>query len=221
MKRFTPADILFAALLAWSVAAVALVWRAGRPPIGRREGGDGAAIGIPISAAAADSAAEIGFSLGGLDPKPSVVIFTDFQCPYCRRFAAVIDSLLVLHPELRVVEVHFPIPQLHPEALASAKAIECARNEGRYEEMRHVLFSTPSFASPPQWHEVAKTAGVNDSVFASCLATGVDTDRIAAGMAAGRRIGVHGTPTEIIHDSLFSGAMPLIEVERHLGLGRK
>ena len=76
--------------------------------------------------------------------EPAIVIFADFQCPFCRRFASTIDSLRERQPGLVIAERHFPLAQLHGEAFEASLAAECARASGHYDQMRSVLLPSES-----------------------------------------------------------------------------
>jgi protein-disulfide isomerase len=68
-----------------------------------------------------------GHRLGGESAGVTIVEFADFQCPFCRRFAASVDTMLRSKPgSLRIIFHQFPLTDVHPFALSMAIASECA-----------------------------------------------------------------------------------------------
>ncbi|MDB5044567.1 MAG: oxidoreductase [Deinococcus sp.] len=134
---------------------------------------------------------------------PHVVrIFSDFQCPYCKRLW---DTTLVdwkTRPaEYRVVHYQFPL-SFHKNAFAAAEASECAGAQGKFGAYADVLFArfsdwTPQAAAAANtsFNSYAKVAGLNATAFKSCLASHSMKSRVEAQLAAGKMVAVQGTPT--------------------------
>jgi protein-disulfide isomerase len=80
---------------------------------------------------------------GSLDAAVVVVEFSDFQCPSCKRHAQntqpAIDKELIETGKVRWVFKNLPL-QMHPNAPAAAAAAECAGDQGRFWEMKRLLF---------------------------------------------------------------------------------
>src|SRR5262245_44115583 len=93
MRRFSTADWLFAGLLLWTVvvSAATIQREFFSPPRSVRARN-------ASHVASWRALASVGFRRGRVDSPRSVVVFSDFECPYCRRFAAVLDSLHQEHP---------------------------------------------------------------------------------------------------------------------------
>jgi protein-disulfide isomerase len=146
----------------------------------------------------------------------TVVEFMDFQCPYCARWAARLDSLgAEFGDAVQVTLDHFPLPR-HPHALPAAIAAECAHEQGAFPELKRALFAGQAgFGSRP-WGSFAEEAGVPDlELFAECSARSPDSfERIGHGMELGRRVGVRGTPTVWING--VSGQPSLAEARRRI-----
>jgi protein-disulfide isomerase len=80
---------------------------------------------------------------GSLEAAVVVVEFSDFQCPSCRRHALdtqpAIDEELIETGKVRWVFKNLPLA-IHPNAPAAAAAAECAGDQGRFWEMKRLLF---------------------------------------------------------------------------------
>jgi protein-disulfide isomerase len=151
--------------------------------------------------------AESGHSIGAADAKVTVVEFADFECPYCRRFNLLADSLRAVGKSFRVVYRHFPLPT-HRFAIPAARASECASRQGKFAEMHAVLFANSDSLGLAPWAWFADRAGVRDSVrFAACVKETKPIDALVQDTTDGHRLGVTGTPTLLI-GSLRVGGLP-------------
>jgi protein-disulfide isomerase len=78
--------------------------------------------------------------VGGKDAKVSMVTFSDFECPYCARFAPTVDQVLADYgDQIRFAFRHFPL-SFHPNAQKAAEAFECAKEQVVNMEMHDKLF---------------------------------------------------------------------------------
>ncbi|MDQ6958139.1 MAG: DsbC family protein [Mariprofundaceae bacterium] len=108
------------------------------------------------------------------DPKGTpVAVFTDPDCPYCRR----LETELPKAKGLKIYTFLFPLTQLHPKSYAKAAAIWCAKN--RHETMLDVMLRNVPLNKLPK---------------ATC-----DTP-IDRNISLGQSLGINGTPTLIAHD---------------------
>ncbi|MFH1946906.1 MAG: thioredoxin domain-containing protein [Candidatus Magasanikbacteria bacterium] len=77
---------------------------------------------------------------GGKDAKVSLVTFSDFECPYCGRFAPTVDQVLADYgDQIRFTFRHYPL-SFHANAQKAAEAFECAKEQGVNMEMHDKLF---------------------------------------------------------------------------------
>jgi protein-disulfide isomerase len=213
-------DLTFALLVAWTMVATSLVFR--------RTRGDGRIAATQSSPSPnakpvknAESLAGHGHAIGvgrrGPSTSQRVVVFSDFQCPFCRTFSKVIDTLRMTHPEVRIVERQFPLVDLHEAAYPAALAAECAGDVGRYAQMRSAMFERRGLVEDQQWGALAARAGIQDtSAINACVTTRRHAAVVDADIDAGRAAGIVATPSIIIGDSLFTGALPLADLERRL-----
>jgi protein-disulfide isomerase len=143
---------------------------------------------------------------GPPDAALTLVKYGDFECPYCRDAAPVIDKVLEeLGPRLRFAFRHFPLHELHPHALAAATAAEMAALEGRFWPMHASLYEPgPPRLTQADLREHAVNAGVNpDHVV--WPRTRLVEDRVEADFNSGVRSGVRGTPTLFVNGEAYQG----------------
>ncbi len=138
---------------------------------------------------------EAGYVLG-TGRKVIAVEFSDYQCPFCRASAPLVDSFLSRHDSLAIVYVHFPLAN-HSSADPAARAAICAQNQGKAREMHRVLFSTAEWEQDGHdWGVEATLAGIPDiGTYRICLSDPLTYHRVEWFKEIGRAIGVDGTPT--------------------------
>jgi len=136
----------------------------------------------------------------------TIVEFSDFQCPFCRKTLPELDRVLAAYPrEVRLVYRHFPLDALHPRARLAAQAAECAGSAGRFWEYHDLLFSYEDF-SPSALRKAAEVVGLDVPRFEQCLGDERTRSKVAVDVDAGTRAGVSGTPTFFINGQRVVGA---------------
>ncbi len=190
------------------------------------------AVSLPVVAAENSDAApevdalgiQVGFTDEGRpyrgDPNAPVLMeeFSDFQCPFCGRFA--VESLPTILDEkiatgdVRLVFYDFPLTNIHPQATAAANAARCAGEQGAaaYWAMHDRLFediqdwsgggAADAFAS------YADELGLDVDQITVCIEEGRYDDAIAADLDLGRSRGVSSTPSFFLNDQPLVGAYP-------------
>lgn len=148
-------------------------------------------------------------TIGSKDSKVIFYEFSDFQCPFCRRFFT--DSLSQLEKEYvntgKVLFVYkdFPLTQIHPGALPAAVYSECANKQGKWKEFHDAVFNeqnkqgggTVQFgqAELDQW---AKMAGLDMNDLARCVQDPSVVAEVQNDQNTGVSLGVSGTPSFFI-----------------------
>lgn len=146
-----------------------------------------------------------GLSIGPRDAPVTIVAFSDYQCPFCRRFAQFHDSLGKLGVNVKVIYRHFPVPS-HSHSVPAALASECAAQQGRFESMHANLFARSDSFGILKWWDYASRSGVTDSIaFDRCMNDPIPNLALAADTSAGHRLRVGGTPTLLIHELRVDG----------------
>jgi protein-disulfide isomerase len=156
---------------------------------------------------------------GSLDAPLTIIEFSDFQCPYCKRHVdetqPALDEKYVDSGQVLWVFKHFPL-DIHPQAPAAGVAAECAAEQGQFWEMHHELFvdvETWSIAEPnPVFIDLATGLGLDVDAFTACLDNPEIAARIDSDLSEGAPF-VRGTPTFIIingeRGSIVPGALPV------------
>ncbi len=138
-------------------------------------------------------------TLGAADAPVTLVEFTDYQCPFCRRhFAQTMPQLVKDYVEtgkLRYVMREFPIQSIHPKALKAAEAALCAGDQGKYWEIHDVFFADQRKLAPEDLKAHAEGLGLDVASFNECLDGDKYAQRVQKDLADGVKAGVRGTPS--------------------------
>lgn len=148
--------------------------------------------------------------IGSANARYRMVVWTDYQCPACKQFEKEIDSArLELKDSLTVVYRYFPLA-MHPLALRAAIAAECARSQGRFEQMHRALFQRDLVGDSLPTESLIQAANVpNAALFRTCLSdsSGTAQKAVRLDMARGQTLRLGGTPGVQIGDHLATGAI--------------
>jgi protein-disulfide isomerase len=149
-------------------------------------------------------------SKGGEKAAVTIVEFSDFHCPFCRRVIPTLAQLESQYGEkIRLVFRDFPIENLHPGASKAHEAARCANEQGKFWAYHDKLFDAPPKSSPEIFKELANEVGLNANDFETCVNSGKYQAAIKEDIAEGNRVGVSGTPAFFINGRQISGAQPL------------
>jgi protein-disulfide isomerase len=140
----------------------------------------------------------------------TIVEFSDFHCPFCRRVIPTLAQLESRYGDkIKLVFRDFPIDSLHPGATKAHEAARCANEQGKFWAYHDKLLNTPPKSSPETFKELARDVGLNPNAFETCLNSGKYQTAIKEDIAEGNRVGVTGTPAFFINGRQILGAQPL------------
>lgn len=132
----------------------------------------------------------------------TLIEFSDFQCPACRRAAPAIDAVYAKYgDDLRVVFRHFPLRSIHPQAQLAAEAASCARRqqEEAFWTMHDALFAQQNALGRDDLVARAETLALDASAFVSCLDGREARDEVNRDFEVGERAGVGSTPSIFVN----------------------
>lgn len=142
--------------------------------------------------------------VGDPNARALLIVFDDFECPFCQRFHATVEATLRQYPrDVALALVHLPIPG-HRFAKPAARAAECAAGQGRFMQMTDALFDWQDSLGLISWNRYAIRAGVLDTVrFSSCFSADTAVPLIDAGVAVAEKFGITSTPTVLLNSWKF------------------
>jgi protein-disulfide isomerase len=139
----------------------------------------------------------------------TVVLFSDFECPFCSRVEATLAALEAAYPgKIRLVWKNFPL-DFHANARAAARAVVSAGEQGKFWEMRSRLLSAQHQLTPGDLEQHAQALGLDLARFRASVASPATDEVVETDLRQGRSLGVNGTPVLFINRRKLVGAQPL------------
>lgn len=190
------------------VAVGILVWPGGALEADRLAGATAAVDQQPVSELLL---APLGSTVKGHDSaKLAIIEFSDFQCPYCARYAsgthARIEHDYVDTGRIKYAFRNMPLDRIHPYAQKAAEAAECAGRQGRFWDMYDRLFANQALLGPADLLTHGKGIGLDGKRFAACLA-GETAEKVAGDRAEAARLAITSTPTFLIGELTAQGEL--------------
>jgi protein-disulfide isomerase len=138
-----------------------------------------------------------------------LVVFNDFQCPFCGRLEATFEALHQRYPsQIELYFRDFPL-EMHKQARGAHMAARCAHDQGRFWAMHDLLFANQRALEPAQLVDYAAQLELNTASFQACLERQHHATAIDADIAAAKAAEVRGTPATFVNGTLVSGARPV------------
>ena len=172
--------------------------------------------------------------LGSENAPVTMVEFSDYQCPFCRRFATTVFPTIkreyIDTGKVRYVFRDFPLSSIHPQAQKAHEGAHCAREQNKYWEMHDLLFQDQKKLPSQEMSQFAEQVGLDVDTFQHCLDSGKHGPSIKKDIADGSKAGVRGTPSFVIGKSgdgktitgtLVRGAQPLARFKQAIETAQK
>jgi len=150
------------------------------------------------------------YSIGPDNAPITIVEFSDYQCPFCRRWHdEVYEPLLSAYPgQIKLVYRNLPLTSIHPDAMAAAEAAMCAGEQDAYWQYHEKLFSSESLGSQI-YIRYAQELSLNMDSFQACLDDHKYKESIEQDSGFAIDLGIQSTPTFFINGLAIVGAQPL------------
>lgn len=142
---------------------------------------------------------------GSLNAKNIFLVYEDFQCPACASINEDLKKVVAEFPDTKLVFRHFPLTQIHKNAVVAAYAAEAAGAQGKFWEMKDKLYENQSFWSDmnfPQdkFVDYAKEIGVVDlEKFKADIENKTYKSKIESDLVEATSLKLDGTPTLIFN----------------------
>jgi protein-disulfide isomerase len=143
--------------------------------------------------------------LGRADAPLTMVEYTDYHCPFCRRHARnTLPKLFRTYIDtgkLRYGIRDFPQTALHPDAFRLSEAALCAGDQGKYWQMHHEFMKGSGNADVSKLADNVLASKLDAQEFSACMDSNQHTSDLRATLDAGQELGVRGTPYFFIGES--------------------
>jgi protein-disulfide isomerase len=147
----------------------------------------------------------IGPSKGPDDAIVTIVEFSDFRCPYCKRVVPTLDQVLDRYPtQVRLVFRNLPLG-IHPRAVPIAEAAACADKQGNFWGYHDLIFANKS-TKDEDLDRFAAELGLEMQAFRQCVQNRETQQIVEADTAAAEGLRITGTPSFAINGIPLHGA---------------
>ena len=139
----------------------------------------------------------------------TIIEFSDFQCPFCKRGKETMDAVLKEYPtQVKLVFKNLPLP-MHPQAKPAAKAALAAGKQGKFWEMHDALFASHDKLAPALYEEKAKELGLDVAKFKADMESTEVENQVKSDAADATAFGIQGTPGFFVNGVPVKGAYPI------------
>lgn len=154
------------------------------------------------------------FAKGPATAPVTIVEFSDYQCPFCRRAHPTVEQLLADYGDkIRFVYRDYPL-NFHPRAVPASVAARCAADQGKFWEYHNNLMVNQGDLSDTDLSKRAADLGLDEAEFATCTTEKRHEDAIQASFEDGAALGVTGTPAFFINGRAIVGARPVADFKQ-------
>lgn len=158
----------------------------------------------------------MGNTLGDPDAPVTMIVYSDFQCPYCERYWQETEPQIIAN-YVEAGQVYYVYRSLGafigPESQLAAEAAYCAGDQGMFWEYHDLLFENQAGENQGAFSSknllgFAESLGLDMGQFSICIERGKYTQQVDQDRVDGQNSGVQGTPSFLINGSLVEGALP-------------
>lgn len=157
--------------------------------------------------------------LGSREAKTKVIVFSDFQCPYCGEHFNNVKEAVQSFNEDEVALVYKDLPlNFHLQANNAAMAARCAGDQDKFWEMGELLYSSQKDWQDTEGTQVfkryARELRLNAATFNKCMDDKTSESLIEEDLEQAKEIGVSGTPATFIGTQFSSGVVTVAEIKK-------
>jgi protein-disulfide isomerase len=147
-------------------------------------------------------------SRGPKNAPVTLVVFSDFQCPFCKRVEPTLTQIEKEYPgKVRVVWKNMPL-EMHQNAKPAATAALAAGEQGKFWEMHDKLFENQTALDRASLEKYASELGLDVAKFKAALDSDKFAAKISADMKEAAAVDVSGTPATFVNGRKIGGAYP-------------
>jgi len=152
-------------------------------------------------------------SIGSDNPDISVVLFSDYNCGFCKKSHPEIQKLLQADDNVRVVIKEFPIlGEMSQVAALSSLAINTLYPE-KFVAFQDHLYSS-NLRSIDEVFAIASSLGISTEELRAEIGKPVHQQKLAANLMLGEKLDINGTPAFVIDGEIYPGALSAEELIR-------
>lgn len=149
----------------------------------------------------------------------TLVDFSDYNCPYCKRMYPTVEELVRKDGNIRVVVKELPI--LGPQSLIAARYALAARIQGKYAEMRSGLMTLTGRPDEKAILDIARRLKIDVDQLKRDLAAPEVERELKKNQELAEALGINGTPAFVVGGQLIGGAVGREVLETRVAAARQ
>ncbi|MFA6304257.1 MAG: thioredoxin domain-containing protein [Patescibacteria group bacterium] len=155
-------------------------------------------------------------TLGNADAKNKIVVYSDFQCPYCATAMQVLAQLLKQHPiDLLITWKDFPNPD-HPQAQGAAVVARCAAAQNKFWDFHDYLYANQDQLGPSLYPQIVASLKMDLNTFNQCNDNQIGLPLVEENFTEAMGLRLDGTPYLFVNNQKYVGAINVAELEKML-----
>ena len=162
-----------------------------------------------------------GPTFGPANAKVTIVVFSDFECPFCQELAKTLrENVPSKYPnDVRVIFRDFPIPAIHPWATAAAEASHCIvlQKPAAFWAFHDWIFDQQKAIDPTNLKSkvlgFAKGQNLDVLQLSGCMDAHATLPEVEKSEATGRSLQIDKTPTMFMNGRMIPSALPWAQMD--------
>lgn len=144
----------------------------------------------------------------------TLVVFTDPNCGYCKKFHEELVKLLKINKDVKVI--YKDVALMGPDSKEAIKAMIAAKEQGKYTALKDAIYSSKEHLTKDKILKLAKSLGINVKKLKTAMESKTVEDQVNRNVELATTIGVNGTPTLIIGEKVLPGYVALENLNKLL-----
>lgn len=149
---------------------------------------------------------------GNAQGNVTLVEFFDYNCPYCRMMAPIMNQAVADDPQLRIVYKEFPI--LGPDSVFAAKAALAADRQGKYQEFHKALYGSRTRVTEAAVLKIAGEVGLDVERMKGDMQKPEIQAMIDGNAELAQALRITGSPGFVAGEQIFPGATDLANLKK-------
>ncbi|MBN2724207.1 MAG: thioredoxin domain-containing protein [Deltaproteobacteria bacterium] len=149
--------------------------------------------------------------IGASSQGEDVMVFSDFQCPYCSRTNISFRAVLKKYPGIRLVHVNMPLG-FHKNAKKWAKMAHCAGKQGKFWQANDYIYGHQRVKFTAS--SLAQHLNIDHTRFSMCISDLSTEDHINSDIKFATSLSVRGTPTFRFRDVNYNSSSIINKIRK-------